>query len=180
MSVPEEGKAQISRMIRQLTVEAPVTHIQLKVPEFMEEAVDSWFCIVEANFETSRITRSNTKFFNTLANLPTSVVKRLPKTVLQTREYESLKESVIGVYERSKPELLDKLLQKNSISGRPSIFLHELMATAERIDVGDDIVRHKFLDAVPDSIRTVLASQKSLTLLQLGQLAYDLTPYVQF
>ena len=155
-----------------------IAHLQLKVPAFMEDSVDAWFIIIEAQFVTSRISTASTKFYTTLSHLPPSVVKLLPKRILTSKDYDCLKEAVINVYEKSKPELLDKLLKNSSLTGRPSLFLQELMSTAERIDVGEIVVRFKFLDAMPSTIRTVLASQKELNLIQLGQLADDLMPYI--
>ena len=81
------------------------------------------------------------------------------------------------MYEKTKPELLDRLMKTTSISGRPSVYLQEMINTASRIGVTDDIIRHKFLQALPSTISPVIASQKELNLSQLGNLADELLPY---
>ena len=81
------------------------------------------------------------------------------------------------MYEKTKPELLDRLMKTTTISGRPSVYLQEMINTASRIGVTDDIIRHKFLQALPSTISPVIASQKELNLSQLGNLADELLPY---
>ena len=75
-------------------------------------------------------------------------------------------------------QLLDRLMKTTSISGRPSVDLQEMINTASRIGVTDDIIRHKFLQALPSTISPVIASQKELNLSQLGNLADELLPYL--
>ena len=159
-------------------VRTSIDHVQMKAPTFMDDAVDAWFSILEAQFEICRVTTSSTKFFNTLSHLPPNVVKRLSKTILNSKNYDALKEAVITIYEQSKPELLDKLLESSRISGRPSLYLQEMISVAERLEVGDDIIRHRFINSLPDSARPFVASQQSLSLQQLGKLADDFIPYL--
>ena len=102
---------------------------------------------------------------------------KLQPTLLDGRNYDQLKTAVIASYESTKPELFEKLISKTTMSGRPSVYLQELSATASKIGVGQDIVRHKFIQASPSAITPVLAAQKSLTLDQLGSLADELMPY---
>ena len=63
-----------------------------------------------------------------------------------------------------------------TISGRPSAYLHEMLSVAKRIGISDDIVRHRFLQALPSAIAPVIASQKDLNHTQLGRLANELMP----
>ena len=58
------------------------------------------------------------------------------------------------------------------------IFLQELMATASKLGVSEDLVRHKFIHALPTSIFPVIATQKYLSLPQLGSLADELMPFI--
>ena len=70
--------------------------------------------------------------------------------------------------------MLDRLMTSTTMSGRPSIYLNELMALSTRLGIGDDIIRHKFLQALPKSIAPVLASQTDLEISRLGKMADDL------
>lgn len=74
--------------------------------------------------------------------------------------------------------VLSALLMKNHhISGRPSIYLNEMLVLADKIQLGDQVIRHQFIQALPSSISPIIASQKDLTLQQLGELADELLPY---
>ena len=155
----------------------PVEHIAIKAPEFMEAAPAAWFSIIEAQFELKSITLSSTKYFNALSNLPASVVTLIPPSVFESKDYEILKQSVVSSYEKSKPEILEKLMSQTTLTGRPSVFLQEMMSQATKINVGEDKVRHKFIQALPQSISPVIAAQSSLSIEALGKLADDLLPY---
>ena len=160
--------------------EEEVNTVAIKPPKFLETSVSGWFAIVEAQFHLRRVTNDNTKFYSIIAALPAEVVSRLPSNVLDASRstYDDLKQKVIGIYEKTKPEMLDKLMQTTTMTGRPSIYLQELMSTAEKIGVGEDIVRHKFIQALPSSISPVIASQGDLDLSRLGKLADELLPYL--
>ena len=120
----------------------------------MDAAVPGWFSIIEAQFHLRSIRNSTTKFYSVIAALPAEVVSRLPHCVIDasSSNYEKLKEAVTGMFEKSKPELLENLMKTTSISGRPSLYLQEMITTASRIGVTDDIIRHKFLQALPSTI----------------------------
>ena len=153
------------------------SNVSIKPPPFMEENSMAWFAILEAQFKIARISEPTTKFYHILASLPSEIVSKIPHTILQAANYDSLKNSVISTYEQSKPEMLDKLMTATSITGKPSAYLNELASLATRIGVSDDIVRHKFLQALPSSISPVVASQSMLEIAALGKLADDLVLY---
>ena len=153
-----------------------VHSVSIKAPAFMEESVNGWFAIMEAQFHLKNLTVSTTKFYTVLAALPPDVVSKLPVKVLEDKDYKELKSAIVSIYEKTKPELLDKLMKICTLSGRPSVYLQELSTIANSINVGDDIVRHKFISALPTSIAPVIASQRELNLNQLGRLADELMP----
>ena len=43
-------------------------------------------------------------------------------------------------------------MNETSLTGRPSMFLHELMSLANKVGVGEDLVRHRFIQALPAAI----------------------------
>lgn len=154
-----------------------VEHVTVKVPEFMESAVTGWFQIIEAQFTLKGISKTETKFLHLLTNLPANIVSKLPEKTFTSNNYEILKTAVLSTYEQTKPELLDKLMSNVQLSGRPSIYLQEMMTVADRIGVTETIVRHKFLENLPDTVRPVIAAQQELPLTQLGKLADNILPY---
>lgn len=111
-----------------------------------------------------------------IANLPPEVATKISASVINNHNYTETKASVIAIHERTKPGLLSKLITKTSMTGRPSYYMQELKSIADKVGVGEDLVRHQFIQALPATISPVLAAQKDLTVTQLGNLADELTP----
>lgn len=150
--------------------------VSIKPGIFKETAVTGWFLTLEAQFSLNKITSESTRFFHVLAALPPELATNLPEDVAASQNYTQLKKTVIDIYEQTKPEMFDKLINKTTLSGRPSIFLQELNSLAKKVGVGEDLIRHKFVNALPSNIAPVLAAQKTLSLTQLGVLADELMP----
>ena len=152
----------------------PVARVSIKPPEFSEVSSSGWFAILEAQFNLAAITAQQTKFYHALAGLPATLVDRLPANILTEANYENLKAAVAGLVERSRPELFESLLAPEIFVGKPSVCLNNLQRTADKVGVGEAFVRHKFLQSLPPTVTPVLASQTTLTLSQLGNLADQL------
>ena len=58
--------------------------------------------------------------------------------------------------------------------GRPSHFLADMRKVAAKVGVSDDLVRHRFQQALPATIGPIIASQKASPLDDLGKLADEL------
>lgn len=155
------------------------TKMSVRPPPFMESAVSGWFAILDAQFHLANVTSGPTKFYHVLASLPADVVARLDPSVLSGQDFASLKTCVVEMFEKTKPELFEKLISKTVLTGRPSEFLGELRDVASKVGVGEDLVRHKFIQSLPPAMSTVLVAQRDLTLAQMGKLADELVPLVQ-
>ena len=154
----------------------PIQHISVKPPVFSPTAVETWFDIIECQFALAKITQNQTKFNHVVGALPADVVYQVPREIFRKSNYDEFKETVIAVYEKSKSEIFHKLISTTSMSGRPSSNLRELLHLAEKAGVGEDIVRHKFIQTLPPSIAPVVASQKNIALTDIGNLADELLP----
>ena len=159
-------------------MESQCQRVSVSLPEFLENNARSWYRIIESRFTVSGISSSKMKFHHTLAGLPGSVIAQLPQEVLDAESYEDLKKEVLAFFEKTKPELFEKLMTKTSICGRPSVYLREMERLAQEIGAGEEIVRHKFLQALPESLAPVIASLKNTPLSQLGKAADELVPLV--
>jgi hypothetical protein len=153
---------------------ASVAAVRIKVPAFLEASASAWFRILEAQFHLSNITTERTRFFHTLANLPPEVVSRISPSELDSASYDTLKSSILALYERSKSELFQEFVAKQPYTGRPSSYLRDILNSAAKLGVSDDIVRLRFIDALPNNLRPTLTAQTSLSLEALGALANDL------
>lgn len=56
------------------------------------------------------------------------------------------------------------LISNTKITGRPSDYLRELLAIVSKIRAGDELVRHRFIQALPPNIAPVVVAKKSLTI----------------
>jgi len=152
-------------------------HVSVKPPEFSEQNASGWFAILEAQFNLAKVTRESTQFFQCLSALPASLVSRLPSNLITEQKYTELKDAILGLVERSKPEIFESLLRTEQLVGKPSVCLSVMQRTASKVGVGDEFIRHKFLNSLPASITPVLAAQTTLNLQQLGSLADQLVAF---
>lgn len=152
--------------------------VRVKAPEFTESSAGAWFLIMEAQFRLGRLTIDSTKFYHVLSSLPASLIERLPMEAKTSESYDALKAAVTEHVEKSKPELFESLITEYTLTGRPSIYLSQLRTTAGKVGVGDDFVRHKFMQSLPATIAPVLAAQPTLNLEGLGRLADELVSLV--
>ena len=111
--------------------------------------------------------------------MPPDIVAKLSPSILTAQKYDELKEAVQSSYEKTKPELFSKLISETKMTGRPSAYLHELLAIANKVGVGDDLVRHRFKQSLLSTIAPVVAAQQELSLQQIGKLADELMPLVK-
>ena len=90
---------------------------------------------------------------------------------------EALKKAMIEHFESSKPELFDNFMKNRALVGKPPAFLGEMRATANKLGVNNDLVQHRFQQNLPTAIAPIVASQKTLSMDELGKLADDLMSF---
>lgn len=158
------------------TVSDEAQAVTIKAPDFSEASPAIWFKVMEAQFHIKSIKQSQTKFFHVLSSLPSTVLETLTPDIMDGEKYEDLKASVISFYEKTKPELFEKLISSTVMTGRPSVYLRQLQQVAAKVGASEDLVRHKFLQSLPSTIAPAVGAQKTLTLAQLGSVADELIP----
>ena len=114
------------------------------------------------------MTVSSTKYYTALAVLPATLFQRLSADTLSSKDYSALKDSVLNLVERSKPELFEKLLSTQVLTAPPSVCLGTLQITGQKVGVGNEFLRHKFLQSLPLAVSPALAVQSTVSLSQLG------------
>ena len=152
-------------------VQAQAQAVSVKAPEFTEAAPSLFFKLLDAQFHLKNITQTRTKFFHALSSLPSSVLIDIPAVELEKEDYDELRHTIVATYEKTKPELFEKLMSNQVMTGRPSAYLRQLQQIATKVGVNEELVRHKFLANLPPSIAPVVAASPSATLSQLGTLA---------
>lgn len=102
--------------------------VTIKTTVFIASNIIVWLSIMEAQFNITNMRQSRQKFYHTLAALPLDIIGKI-RTILHSKDYDILKEAVINSYEKSKLEMLDKLMS-STITRCPSMYLKELMSLA--------------------------------------------------
>lgn len=148
--------------------------VSIKPAQFSHASPASWFAILEAQFHIASISNPTTMFYHALSHLPPDTVGRLPEKILTSKIYTDLKTAVVSFHEETKPELFEQFMRDTPLVGRPSHFLAEMKRVAAKVGVSDELVRHKFQQAVPHTMAPILASQKGSSLDDLGKLADEL------
>lgn len=110
-----------------MSLETQIQLVSLKAHQFMETSVAGWF---KCNFTSGKL-QLRIQNFTVIPSLPSEVVKNLSASILQSKDYEQLKQYVLS-YGRTKPRLLDKLMKTITITGRPSVYLQNMLAIARR------------------------------------------------
>ena len=110
-----------------------VNAVLVRPPEFSEAAAAVWFRVLETQFKIARITTSGTKFIQATSALPMSVLENIPANVIESENYDELKESVISFHESTKPELFEQLISSKAMTGRPSVYLREIQKVASQV-----------------------------------------------
>ena len=136
-----------------------------KLPAFWAEQPRLWFIQVESVFSLSRISRDETKYAQIIANLDPSYLKFIGDIILAPpadRKYEAIKERLIASFAISEEAKLKKLFS-GLIMGdqKPSHFLQAMKSLAAGNNVGDNVLKTLFLDQLPESIRSILATSNA-------------------
>ena len=84
------------------------------------------------------------------------------QTIILGTDYNRLKEAIIVLHRKLKPEMLDDLKLSATLTGKPFLYSYELMTLTMKIGVSNDIVCHKSIHTMPIKIRLVLAAKTDL------------------
>ena len=98
-----------------------INRVIIEPSEFSEATAADWFFIIEAQFQVAQMNVSSKNFNTELLALPATL----------------------------KHELFKSLLSTQVLTERPSVFFETLQSTAQKVGVGDEFVRHKFLESLP-------------------------------
>ena len=149
------------------TTSVAAAAVAIKPPVFDETAVARWFSIIESQFILANITVSSTKFHHVLSNLPVRVLNQVNDDVIQSACYDKLKTALTNLFSQSKPELFDSLVTQNQITfTKPTQYLRELRKIATPLALGEDFLRIKFIKALPNNIRPIIATYDTSTSLE--------------
>ncbi|XP_066600153.1 uncharacterized protein [Prorops nasuta] len=127
-----------------------------KLPAFMAEAPDIWFCIIEAEFAAGRITSDETKYLAVLRALDANTLKLLTDVLRSPPEkgkYGNLKNTILNRLSDSRSKQVDKLLRNLALGDRkPSMLLRE-MKELTKGEISEEILHQLWLERLPAHMR---------------------------
>lgn len=137
----------------------------VKIPAYNTLDPALWFYMVECTFQLATpkpITDSRTKFNYVVAHLPPEIAIVVRDVIMkpdETAPYETVKSNVISRCGESKSQEIRRLLEGEQLGDRkPSELLRIMQRRAESHNIEDSLLLELFLQQMPRSIQTVLAS----------------------
>ena len=170
----KKKQAEMQKQLETLQIKAEAQHVAVKPPEFSETNPSIFFTILEAQFELRSICIPQTKFYHVITALPATVLSNISDSTIAGKDYNALKTEILKTFEKSTPELFEKMIAKTIMTGKPSTYLKELRKISSKLGISDELLRHRFIQNLPISIAPVVASQKDVDLDALGSMADEL------
>lgn len=134
---------------------------EVKLTAFYENDPELWFSIIEAQFESRKITSERSKYFHVVSHLSSSIaqqVKNVISTGFADGKFEQLKQALITTYAETATEKFEKLISNESLGDmKPSLALNKIKALASNT-VTEDFIKKLWLKRLPQSIKQVLSA----------------------
>lgn len=135
--------------------------IQLRLPQFWPNSVNTWFIQVEAQFSISRITNDQSKYNYLISALPlevaesvTDILENPPETDL----YSNLKKILISRHSLSIERRIKRIISDEEMGdSKPSDFYRKLKSLAGTSGtIGDDLIKKLWLGRLPHLVNVAL------------------------
>lgn len=148
--------------------------VGIKLPGFWTKNAAAWFAQAEAQFHVRKITQDETKYYHVIASLDAETATRASAIIQRPpgeNKYDTLKRFLLSAFEPTEAERANKLLNLPELGDRrPS----ELMDYILYLNGDKDqhfILKHIFLNALPEAVRNLLATSPEEDLRKLAQQA---------
>ena len=132
----------------------------VKLPPFWAESPNTWFAVVEAQFEAEGLHDSRRKFFCTVATLPLSVARNAQHLIANPparRPYEQLREFLTAAHTLTNYERVQQIQALGPLGGRkPSELLNIMLELCPAGEWETEFFRANFLQRLPEKIRMLL------------------------
>ncbi|XP_051156384.1 uncharacterized protein LOC127278627, partial [Leptopilina boulardi] len=133
----------------------------LRVPQFLPNKIGLWFRLLEAQFTTSRISKDETKFNITIANIGEKYIEQVEDVIMSPpdeNKYEYLKLQLTKRLTDSDSSRVRQLLESEEIGDRkPSQFFRDLKKLATS-SVPEEFILTLWKNRLPSDTQRVLAA----------------------
>ncbi|XP_043862592.1 uncharacterized protein LOC122756652 [Drosophila santomea] len=149
----------------------------IKLPPFWKQNARLWFVQIEAQFQCSRISSDNTRYYHLISALDADIMTEVSDVLVQPSEvnkYEHLKEIIIKRFTESPDRQLQRaLLELDLGDKKPSQLLRQMTTLADG-RASADALRVRWLSQLPQHVQRSLKLLRSATLEAQAALADDL------
>ncbi|KAM9310038.1 uncharacterized protein KZ484_025989 [Pholidichthys leucotaenia] len=150
--------------------------VAVKLPDFWQHILRSWFHHTEAQFALRGITADDTKFYRVVAALDARTAQQVASLLDQPPahdRYVALKAAQTRCYTLSDCERAERLLRRSKLGDGSAVDLMEKMFALMGTDDGHFLFAHLFLRNLPTEARVVLANSLLLAVRDYRALAQE-------
>lgn len=144
------------------------------MPEFIADDPEMWLQLADKSFGLARITNEYTKLSYVVTALNQHVITDVRDIVMSPpaqNPYTALKSALISRMNASQEQKTRRLLEREEMgNSKPSQFLRRLKALAGS-SVSQSLLRTLWLGGLLQNIQAILATQKSVKLEDVSELA---------
>jgi hypothetical protein len=182
-TLPNEEKSErVSTAPSERQTTSETFRVGVRIPPFWPEKPTIWFSQIEGQFAMSRISDDTTKFYYVVSQLDRQYAVEVEDVITSppsTGKYNKLKTELIKRLSVSSERKVKQLLESEELGDRkPSQFLRHMRHLAGP-NIPENFLRTIWTSRLPNNLQTVIASQASLTLDELADLAdrvHDIAP----
>ncbi|BHF72773.1 hypothetical protein SprV_0401584400 [Sparganum proliferum] len=132
------------------------------LPDFWQHAPELYFFRIEATFHSAKITRKTDKYYKLVEALPLTILSQV-QTLLRDpptdASYTKLKAELLRLTSVSDRQRYHALVKEEALDGRkPSELLRRMRFLVGNMTIGDKFFKEMFLERLPTSVQTILAS----------------------
>ncbi|BHF85649.1 hypothetical protein SprV_1002882100 [Sparganum proliferum] len=132
------------------------------LPDFWQHAPELYFFRIEATFHSAKITRETDKYYNLVEVLPPTILSQV-QTLLRDPPsdvpYTKLKAELLHLTSVSDRQRYHALVKEEALGDRkPSELLRCMRSLVGNMKIDDKFFKEMFLERLPTSVQTVLAS----------------------
>ncbi|XP_046393721.1 uncharacterized protein LOC124161444 [Ischnura elegans] len=151
-----------------------VNRVSMKLPPFWPDRPALWFAQLEIQFTLAGITSDKTMFMYAVAQLDNKYAIEVEDVITsppETGRYAKLKDEILHRLSASRETRLRQLVEHEELGDRkPSQLLRHLRTLAGE-SVPDEFIRSLWMSRLPPSTQTILATQDSVELSSVANLA---------
>lgn len=140
---------------------ATIREIKLTVPDFRSLDAETWFAVLEMEFDSHGITADQDKYSQVIPRLPAETIQLVKHIILSasSKKYLKIKDITLNESRPSTRARLEQLFQTAQLGNRkPSSLLRELRQHADPAIVTESLLQEIWIQRLPNTMQGILAA----------------------